>query len=76
MPGAKCQYPTSGSRENGTLRFCGEPATHYFDFSTYGKDGNGDHIAHRVVCIHHKSDPAGLFHGKKAVLIGETNANL
>jgi hypothetical protein len=64
-----CQYPVSDKREDGTLHLCEAPATHYFDFSTYGKDGNGDHVSHRLVCSLHKDDPNLRFPGKTAVLI-------
>jgi hypothetical protein len=60
----KCQYPVSGKREDGTLRLCSNPVTHYFDFSA------GYQTSHRVVCDGHSKDPKGLYPGKKAIPIG------
>jgi len=64
--GPTCQYPVSGSRENGTLKLCALPQiTHYFDFSA------GYQTSHRVVCSGHSKDPRGLYPGKTAIPIGE-----
>jgi hypothetical protein len=62
--GAVCQYPISGKREDGTLKLCREPGTHYFDFSS------GYQTSHRVVCAGHAKDPKGLYEGKTAIRIG------
>jgi hypothetical protein len=63
MP-ARCSYPVSGSKHDGTLRLCGESATHTFDLSSSYL------AAERPVCLLHRSDPSLLFPGKSARLIG------
>jgi len=48
MP-AKCQFPISGSKEDGTLRLCGEPAIGFFDFTVPNQSAQ-----HRYVCWRHR----------------------
>ncbi len=67
-----CQYPVSGSREKGTLLRCGNPATHYFDFTPKHEEGHTPSYvtSHLVVCPECAKDPQNKYPGKTAIRIG------